>query len=239
MPKTHKMMLHTKRDMILINKNMLEVTGDTNPVQAGLYCKKEKKIVRYPHHLYNLHFLYSSLLQRHLCPHHLECYQHIELSAGNAVRNAIWCSSFCCRDSATHAKAWSRSLAASTGRLLWPISAVLTPDLILLAVLCCCCHTYGLIRVVCFFLIMLACQFWEACQAACSTNAFSLGDKMEMTRQSPFCQHCHGSTGTTVYPKVNGMTECQSGRKVCLLYLKWINRRHWRHVTHRCESTRT
>lgn len=71
-----------------------------------------------------------------------------------------------------------------------------------------------------FFLIMLACQFWEACQAACSTNAFSLGDKTEMTRQSPFCQHCHGSTGTTVYPKVNGMTECQSGRKVCLFYLK-------------------
>lgn len=153
MPKSHKMMLHTKRDMILINKNMLEVTGDTNPVQAGLYCKKEKKFVRYPHHLYNLH-LYSTLLQRHLCPHHLECYQHIELSAGNAVRNAIWCSSLCCRDSATHAKAWSRSLAASTGRLLWPISAVLTPDLILLAVLCCCCHTYGLIRVVCVFFLV-------------------------------------------------------------------------------------
>lgn len=69
-----------------------------------------------------------------------------------------------------------------------------------------------------FFLIMLACQFWEACQAACSTNAFSLGDKTEMTRQSPFCQHCHGSTGRTVYPKVNGMTECQTGRKVRLFY---------------------
>lgn len=71
-----------------------------------------------------------------------------------------------------------------------------------------------------FFLKMRACQFWEACQAVCSTNAFSLGDKTEMTRQSPFCQHCHGSTGTTVYPKVNGMTECQTGRKVCLFYLK-------------------
>lgn len=90
-----------------------------------------------------------------------------------------------------------------------------------------------------FFLILLACQIWEACQAACSTNAFSLGDKMEMTRQSPFCQHCHGSTGTTVYPKVNGMTECQTGRKVRLFYLKWIDRRHWCHVTLRCESTTT
>lgn len=89
------------------------------------------------------------------------------------------------------------------------------------------------------FLIMLACQFWEACQAAGSTNAFSLGDKTEMTRQSPFCQHCHGSTGTTVYPKVNGMTECQTGRKVRLFYLKWIDRRHWHHVTHRCESTKS
>lgn len=37
-------------------------------------------------------------------------------------------------------------------------------------------------------------------------DAFSLRDKTEMTRQSPFCQHCHGSTGTAVYPKVNGMT---------------------------------
>lgn len=138
-------------------------------------------------------------------------------------------------------------LRASTGggggRLLWPISALLTPDLILSAALCCCCHTYGLIRDVDFlffiFLILLACQIWEACQAACSTNAFSLGDKTEMTRQSPFCQHCHGSTGTTVYPKVNGMTECQTGRKVRLFYLKWIGRRHWCRVTLRCESTTT
>lgn len=89
-----------------------------------------------------------------------------------------------------------------------------------------------------FFLKMLVRQFWEACQAVCSTNAFSLGDKTEMTRQSPFCQHCHGSTGTTVYPKVNGMTECQTGRKVCLFYLKWVDGRRWCHVTHRCESTK-
>lgn len=87
------------------------------------------------------------------------------------------------------------------------------------------------------FLKMLVCQFWEPCQAVCSTNAFSLGDKTEMTRQSPFCQHCHGSTGTTVYPKVNGMTECQTGRKVCLFYLKWVDGRRWCHVTHRCKST--
>lgn len=35
-------MRHTKRNLILINKNMLEVTGDTNPVRAGLYCKGRK-----------------------------------------------------------------------------------------------------------------------------------------------------------------------------------------------------
>lgn len=138
--------------------------------------------------------------------------------------------------------------AASSGQLLWPISAVLTLDLVLSAVLCCHCHTYGLITVVFLFVfgffffftcifLKLVCQFWEACQATCSTNAFSLGDKTEMTRQSPFCQHCHGSTGTTVYPKVNGMTECQTGRKVCLFHLKWVDRRHRCHVTHRCEST--
>lgn len=186
-------------------------------------------------------------MQCHLCPHHLECYQRIELSAGNAVRNAIWCSSFHWFTRFCHARKGLISLACGLqrggGRLLWPISALLTPDLILSAALCCCCHTYGLIRDVDFlffiFLILLACQIWEACQAACSTNAFSLGDKTEMTRQSPFCQHCHGSTGTTVYPKVNGMTECQTGRKVRLFYLKWIGRRHWCRVTLRCESTTT
>lgn len=34
-----------------------------------------------------------------------------------------------------------------------------------------------------------------------------------MTRQSPFCQHCHGSTGMAFYPKVNGMMpETESAR---------------------------
>lgn len=44
MPKSHWTMLHTKRNMILINKNMLEVAGDPNPVRAGLYRKGGKKM---------------------------------------------------------------------------------------------------------------------------------------------------------------------------------------------------
>lgn len=70
---------------------------------------------------------------------------------------------------------------------------------------CCQCHSYiwaDQHR----FLQVLVCQFWEVCQAAYSMDAFSQRDKTEMTRQLPFCQHCHGSTGTAVYPKVNGMT---------------------------------
>lgn len=35
-------MLQTKRNIILINKNMLGGTGDTNPVRAGLYRKGKK-----------------------------------------------------------------------------------------------------------------------------------------------------------------------------------------------------
>lgn len=59
----------------------------------------------------------------------------------------------------------------------------------------------------------LVCQCWEVCQAAYSTTALSRRDKTEMTRQSPFCQHCHGSTGVAFYPKVNGMMpESESAR---------------------------
>lgn len=41
----HKMMLQAQTGVILINKNMLEVTGDTIPVRAGLYQKKKKEEV--------------------------------------------------------------------------------------------------------------------------------------------------------------------------------------------------
>lgn len=233
MPKSHKMMLHTKRNMILININMLEVTGDTNPVRAGRYRKGEKKC--------NLSdTLIACMTFTSYTPHCCNATCVLTIWSVISILNSVLGMQF---EMLSDAPAFTGGILphtqtldlTSTGRLLWLISAVLTPDLILLAVLCCRCHTCGLIRVVFFvffFLIMLACQFWEACQAACSTNAFSLGDKTEMTRQSPFCQHCHGSTGTTVYPKVNGMTECQTGRKVCLFYLKRIDRRHWRHVTH-------
>lgn len=92
--------------------------------------------------------------------------------------------------------------------------------LYLLAMFCCQCYSYiwtDQRR----FLRELVCQFWEVCQAACSMDAFSQRDKTEMTRQSPFCQHCHGSTGTAVYPKVNGMTprtESARSRETCACF---------------------
>lgn len=55
-------------------------------------------------------------MQRHLCPHHLECYQRIELSAGNAVRNAIWCSSFHWFTRFCHARKGLISLACGLQR---------------------------------------------------------------------------------------------------------------------------
>jgi len=75
----------------------------------------------------------------------------------------------------------------------------------LLAMFCCQCHSY-IWTDQCGFLQALLCQFWEVCQPAYSVRAFTARDKTEMTRQSPFCQHCHGGTGMAVYPKVNGMT---------------------------------
>lgn len=81
-----------------------------------------------------------------------------------------------------------------------------TAPFYLLAAMSCQCYPYIWTDQRRFFLQGLVCQFWEVCQPGYSMNALPARDKTEMTRQSPFCQHCHGSRGTAVYPKVNGMT---------------------------------
>lgn len=160
MPKSHWTMLHTKRNMILINKNMLEVAGDPNPVRAGLYRKGEKKKCNLPDTLITC-VTFTSYI-----PHWRSATCVLTIWSVISGLNSVLGMQFGMlsdapaftdsRDSATHAKAWSHSLAASTGgRLLWPISAVLTPDLILSAAFCCCCHTYGLIRVVDLFIFFI------------------------------------------------------------------------------------
>lgn len=149
MPKSHKMMLHTKRNMILININMLEVTGDTNPVRAGRYRKGEKKC--------NLSdTLITCMTFTSYTPHCCNATCVLTIWSVISILNSVLGMQF---EMLSDAPAFTGGILphtqtldlTSTGRLLWLISAVLTPDLILSAVLCCRCHTCGLIRVV-FFL---------------------------------------------------------------------------------------
>lgn len=138
-----------------------------------------------------------------LCLHHLECYQHTETDSRNVVQNVILHSlkGFC----SIHKRFNLFYHCSNCNNYCDPSQCCRYCALYLLAMLCCQCHSYiwtDQRR----FLQMLVCQFWEVCQATYSMDAFSQRDKTEMTRQLPFCQHCHGSTGMAVYPEVNGMT---------------------------------
>lgn len=102
-----------------------------------------------------------------------------------------------------HTHGFNLLTTAPSTQIAWPFFAVTC--FYLLAMFCCQCYSY-IWTDQCGFLQVLLCQFWEVCQPAYSMHAFTARDKTEMTRQLPFCQHCHGSAGMAVYPKVNGMT---------------------------------
>lgn len=130
----------------------------------------------------------------------------LKLTPGMLFQNVIRCSCIHGRSSAGDTEAWSHLPLLHLDNSCDPPLCSWHRDSFLLAMFCCHCRSYIWTDQRRFFSQVPVCQFWEVCQAAYSMDAFSPRDKTEMTRQSPFCQHCHGSTGTAVYPKVNGMT---------------------------------
>lgn len=134
-----------------------------------------------------------------LCFNHLECCQRIETDSRNTPPNFIWCS--CMR----WCYSWLKVLQILHLHKCCDPPRRWQCIYFLLAMFCCQRYSY-IWTDQCGSLQVLVCQFWEVCQSAYSMHAFTARDKTEMTRQLPFCQHCHGSTGMAVYPKVNGMT---------------------------------